>query len=186
MRHQTWPVFLLVPLLAACEHRDPTAPDATTRGITSLKPASSGATTYYESFGPFEIFFPFTPACLGEQVLVVGTLSGSDRVVERPDGSVHITEHMDVSDVRITLGNQVWTPGPNASEIFIKDFPPGVPPEALLLARHAEHLGVVIYRADDGRPALRLHHRLQILRLPGGELQVFRNVFDIDCIAPDR
>jgi len=115
----------------------------------------------------------------------VGTLSGSDRVVERPDGSVHITEHMDASDVRITLGDQLWTPGPNASEIFIKDFPPDVPQE-LGFARHAEHLGVVIYRADDGRPALRLYHRLKILRLPGGELQVFRNVFDIACIAPDR
>lgn len=186
MKHRTWPVLLLVPLLAACDHRNPTAPEAAARGITGLKRANSGATTYYKPFGPFEIFFPFTPACLGEQVLVVGTLSGSDRVVERPDGSVHITEKMDVSDVRITLGSQVWTPGPNASEIFIKDFPPGVPQEALGLARHAEHVGVVIYRADDGRPALRLHHRLKILRLPGGELQVFRNVFDIDCIAPNR
>jgi hypothetical protein len=93
---------------------------------------------------------------------------------------------MDASNVRITLGNRVWTPGPNASEIFIKDFPPGVPQEQLGLARHAEHLGVVIYRADEGRPALRLYHRLKILRLPGGELQVFRNVFDIHCIAPDR
>ena len=185
MRHRTWPAFLLVPLLAACEHRDPTEPEATARESTSLNGANSGATTDYEPFGPIDIRFPFTPACLGEQVLVVGTLSGSDRVVERPDGSVHITEHMDASDVRITLGDQVWTPGPNASEIFIKDFPPDVPQE-LGFARHAEHLGVVIYRADDGRPALRLYHRLKILRLPGGELQVFRNVFDIACIAPDR
>jgi hypothetical protein len=60
--------------------------------------------------------------------------------VERPDGSIPITEFLDVSNVTITLGDEVWTAGPNASEIFVKSFPPGL---GFGAARQTEHVDLL-------------------------------------------
>jgi hypothetical protein len=178
MTHTRLATFLLISFLAAaCEHGEPTAVDSTALQSTDPAAALSGASVELEEFS-FPVHFFVPVACLSGSVLVSGTIYGRDRIVTRPDGSVHVQEKLDVSDVTIALGDQLWTAGPNASEMFVLNF------AADGSVRQIEHLGVVIFRAEDGRPELQLVHQLHHVRLPSGEIQLNHNFFDIRCIAP--
>ncbi|MGH7511034.1 MAG: hypothetical protein ACREMZ_16445 [Gemmatimonadales bacterium] len=179
MTHTRLAILLLVPLLgAACAQSEPTAVDSDAPQAGSPAPASYGASVELEEFS-FPVHFFVPVACLNGSVLVSGTVYGRDRIVTRPDGSVHVQEKLDVSDVTIALGDQLWTAGPNASEMFLLNF------AADGSVRQIEHLGVVIFRAEDGRPELRLVHQIHHVRLPSGEIQLNHQIFGIRCIAPD-
>jgi hypothetical protein len=181
MRRIQLAMLLLGPVFAACDHDQPTAINPVAPQAGSL--ALGGATSALVDFGPIPVAFTVASPCLDGTVLVSGSFSGWDRIVTRPDGSIHITERIDVSNVTLRLGDQLWTAGPNASEIFVKNFPPGL---GFGDIRQAEHVGVVIFRADDGRPELRFVHRIHIVRLPSGEVQVNRQILDVLCIAQNR
>lgn len=130
----------------------------------------------------FPLNFPNVPvACLNSDVLITGTIFGWDRTVTRPNGSGHVTTFWDVSNVRIELGDQVWTAEPGSSEIFVWTFAAGG------IERVHHHLGAVIFRADGGRPELQLYHQIQRVTPPGAEEpELFRNIFEIRCVAPNR
>jgi hypothetical protein len=169
---------LLVPLIAgACELSEPTAAAPASR----LAAASSGARTSAQvelvEFGPRPVRFPLSVACLGGTVTVNGNIWGWDRIVEQPDGSTHVTEKLDVSDVTVTLGTTVWTAGPNASEIFVRNVAADGSP------RQFEHVGVVIFRAADGQPELQFVHQIHMVRLPNGEGQLNQQIVGIRCIG---
>jgi hypothetical protein len=173
-------LVLVLLILAACEHSEPTALDPTGSQFRPLPRANEAATVTREDFGPVPLNFPSFVSCLGGAAFVTGSFSGWDRIVERSDGSVHITRKMDVSNVSITFDGQVWTAGPNASEIFITNFSGD-----LEANQQVEHLGVVVFRAEDDAPALRLVHHIQFVRLPSGELQLNRQLFAIQCVGPN-
>jgi hypothetical protein len=182
MTHHRLVILLLVPLLAAgCERSEPTGVDPT--GLQAADPAleASRATVDLEEF-PVTLppnFRPFV-ACLGSQVTVSGTLIFRDRTVTFPDGYQHLTRKMDASNTMITLGDRVWTANPNASEILIQS----LAPDGTVL--HEEHLGAVIFRDGDNRPALQLFHQTSLVFLPGdpAEPHLDHNVFTIRCIGP--
>jgi hypothetical protein len=179
MTHPRLAPLLLIPFLAAaCLQGEPTAVDPAALQPTTPAPAQSGAAVELVEFS-FPVNFLFPVACLNGSVLVSGTVFGRDRIVTRSDGSVHIAEKLDVSDVTIGLGGQLWTAGPNASEMFVLNF------AADGSTRQIEHLGAVIFRGEDGRPELQLFHRINHVRLPNGELQLDRNIFGIRCLAPN-
>ena len=166
-------------LLAACSAAlpaspsslTPTAGDLVASPRASLTSATAGATVNVVEFGPNPIrILPFS-SCLGERVLISGTVSGRNQFVTMPDGSTHLTQLIDVSQVSITLGDAVWTPRASAQEIFVINQP------------QSEHVGKVVFRSDDGRPELRLVHTIHMVRLPGGELQVNRQFFDVLCVG---
>jgi hypothetical protein len=104
-------------------------------------------------------------------VLISGAFSGRNQFVTMPDGSTHLTQLLDVSQASIALGDEVWTPGPSAHEIFIVN------------ERQSEHVGKVVFRSEDGRPELRLVHTIHMVRLPSGELQVNRQILDVLCVV---
>ena len=169
-------------LLAACSAESPASPSSLTRTAgepvpspaASLTSSNAGATVNFVEFGPNPIrILPFS-SCLGERVLISGTFSGRNQVVTKPDGSTHLTQLIDVSQVSIALGDTVWTPGPSAQEIFI------------INERQSEHVGKVVFRSEDGRPELRLVHTIHAVRLPSGELQVNRQIFDVLCVGQNR
>lgn len=180
MTHPRLAILLLIPLLAAaCEHGEPTAVDPA--AIQGADPGFSRATVELVEFGPIPLLFTFPVACLGGDALVSGTILLRDRILTLGDGSQHITRKLDVSNTTISLGNQVWTAGPNASEIFILKFAP----DGNVVLQ--EHLGAVIFRAGDGRPALQLVHQIHLVQ-PGGDPtdpHLDRNFFNIRCIGPE-
>jgi hypothetical protein len=179
MTHPRLATLLLIPFLAAaCAQGEPTAVDPAALQPTTPALAQSSATVEVVEFS-FPVNFLFPVACLNGSVLVSGTVFGRDRIVTRPDGSVHIAEKLDVSDVTIGLGGQLWTAGPNAFEMFVINL------AADGSTRQIEHLGAVIFRGEDGQPELQLVHRINHVRLSNGELQLDRNIFGIRCIAPN-
>jgi hypothetical protein len=154
---------------------------SSTAGATAVNPVASSdvgvasstaaATASLVEFGPIPIRFPLLSSCLGDRVLISGAFSGQNRFVTMPDGSMHLTQLIDVSHVTIALGDTVWTPGPAAHEIFI------------INERQSEHVGKVIFRAEGGRPELRFVHTIHMVRLPSGELQVNRQILDVVCVG---
>lgn len=166
-------------LLAACSGELPAS--RSPLGPTAVAPlaasdagdasSSAGATASLVEFGPVPIRFPLFSSCLGDRVLISGAFSGQNRFVMMPDGSTHLTQLLDVSQVTIALGDTVWTPGPAAHEIFI------------INERQSEHVGKVVFRAEDGRPELRLVHTIHMVRLPSGELEVNRQILDVLCLG---
>jgi hypothetical protein len=169
-------------LLAACSAELPASPstlaltagDPVTSAGTSLTSSNAGAIVNFVEFGPSPIrILPFS-SCLGERVLISGTVSGRNQIVTMPDGTTHLTQLIDVSQVSIALGDAVWTPGPSAQEIFI------------INEGQSEHVGKVVFRSEDGRPELRLVHTIHAARLPSGELQVNRQIFDVLCVGQNR
>jgi len=166
-------------LLAACSaglpaspsSLTPTAGDPVASPGASLTSLGAGATVNVVEFGPHPLrFLPFS-SCLGERVLISGTISGRNQLVTMPDGSTHLTQLLDVSQVSITLGDAVWTPRPTAQEIFI------------INEGQSEHVGKVVFGSEAGRPELRLVHTIHLVRLPGGELEVNRQFFDVLCVG---
>ncbi len=169
-------------LLAACSAKlpaspsafAPTAVDPVISPGASLTSSNARATVDFVEFGPIPIRFGSFSSCLGDRVLISGAFSGRNQFVTMPDGSTHLTQLLDVSQVSIALGDEVWTPGPSAHEIFIVN------------ERQSEHVGKVVFRSEDGRPELRLVHTIHMVRLPSGELQVNRQVFDVLCVGQNR
>jgi hypothetical protein len=168
-----------VMLLAACSAELPASPsalrptpvDLVGSPGASLANSDAGATVSFVEFGPIPIRFSAFSSCLGEPVLISGSFSGRNQLVTMPDGSTHLTQILDVSQVRIAHGATVWTPGPSAQEIFI------------INERQSEHVGKVVFRAANGGPELRLVHTIHMVRLPDGELQVNRQIFDVLCVG---
>ena len=169
---------LLVPLLAgACDRSGPTGLDPATTGPSPALLA--GADTERRQFSRF-VSFTTSVTCLGGSVLVRGPISGWEQVVVKPDGSRHVTQFLDVANVTISLGDELWTAQPNASEIFVTNL------SAQATLRQSEHVGVVTFRASDGRPALHFVHQIHLVRAPDGSVQVNHQFLDIGCIAPER
>ena len=168
-------------LVAGCTEpaADPLGPAAPQVGVRAF--VDGGASVEFQEYA-FPLNFPSVPvACLNSDVLITGTIFGWDRTVTRPNGSGHVTTFWDVSNVRIELGDQVWTAGPGSSEIFVWTF------EAGGIERVHHHLGAVIFRAGNGRPELQLYHQIQRVTPPGAEEpELFRNIFEIRCVAPNR
>ena len=169
-------------LFAACSGELPASPSPVGPAAVNLVAASdagvasstAGATASLVEFGPSPIRFSVFSPCLGDRVLISGAFSGQNRFVMMPDGSMHLTQLLDVSQVTIALGDTVWTPGPAAHEIFI------------INEWQSEHVGKVVFRAEDGRPELRLVHTIHMVSLPSGELEVNRTFFDVLCVGQNR
>jgi hypothetical protein len=183
MTHPRLAILLLVPLLAAaCEQSEPTAVDPVALQGADPAPELSRASVELVEFGPIPLLFTFPVTCLAGNVLVSGTILLRDRILTLGDGSRHITRKLDVSNTKISLGNQVWTAGPNASEIFIMKFAP----DGNIVLQ--EHLGAVIFRAGNARPELQLVHQIHFVNLPHGEPgepHLDHNFFNIRCIGPE-
>ena len=104
-------------LLAACSAELPASPsllapsavDAVSSVGASLTSANAGAAVKFVEFGPNRIrIVPFS-SCLAGYVVISGTLSGRNQFVTMPDGSTHLTQLIDVSQVSIAFGDAVWT-----------------------------------------------------------------------------
>lgn len=149
----------------------PTAVNPVASSDASVASSTAGATASLVEFGPIPIRFPLFSSCLGDRVLISGAFSGQNRFVTMPDGSMHLTQLIDVSHVTIALGDTVWTPGLAAHETFI------------INEGQSEHVGKVVFRADGDRPELRFVHTIHMVRLPGGELQVNRQILDVLCVG---
>lgn len=167
------------PLILACALATFACDSSTTEPTAPEKlsiSANQGATT---TFSQFTVNFNFQAysACLDAFVTMGGPVEFSVWTVVRPDGSRHITQLLDVSNTAIRYNGIVWTPGPNASEMFIRNLPAGSPEQQL------EHQGTVIYRSPDSETELRLQHRINLVRLPDGTLQLNNNDFSIVCVG---
>lgn len=173
-------LLLLLPLLAAACDSEPTAVDSAALQPADPAPRNLGATVELVEVGPIPLSFPVFVACLGSDVVVSGTVSLRDRIVTRGDGSQHVTRKLDVSNTMISLGNQVWTAGKQASEIFITET---APDGSVVLA---QHLGAVIFRSGDGQPELKLMHQIHFVDRSDGDPQLSRDFFEIRCIAPEK
>lgn len=164
--------FLLAAAVAACDS-GPTEPV----GAAELKPSASATVTLSEF--PNFANFPAYSECLNGLVTVYGPAWWAMRTVVRPDGSRHVTLRIDVSGFTIISGQSVWTANPNSSEIFIRSIPEGSATDDL-----TQHQGTVIFRSpDDSKPDLRLMHQIHLVRLPTGEVQVGRTLFQIVCVG---
>ena len=167
------------PLILACALAT-FACDSSTTGPTAPEKlsisANQGATT---TFSQFTVNFNFQAyaECFDAFVGMGGPVDFSVWTVVRPDGSRHITQLLDVSRTSIRYNGVVWTPGPNASEMFVRNIPAGSPDQQI------EHLGTVIYRSSDAENDLRLQHRINLVRLPDGTMQLNNNVFRIVCVG---
>lgn len=172
--------LLLVPLLAgACDQSGLTGFDPITTHPTTALLAGSGGDTERREFNRF-VSFTRSVACLGGSVLIRGPITGWEQVVVKPDGSLHVTQFLDVANVSISQGDELWTAQPNASEIFVMNF------SAQNTLRQSEHVGVVTFRASDGTPALHFVHQIHLVRAPDGSVQVNHQILSIDCIGPER
>lgn len=171
--------LLLVPLLAgACDQTGLTGSDPSKMRPANALLTGSGADTERREFNRF-VSFTTSVACLGGSVLVRGPITGWEQVVVKPDGSLHVTQFLDVANVSISQGNELWTAQPNASEIFVMNF------SAQNTLRQSEHVGVVIFRASDGRPALHFVHQIHLVRASDGSVQVNHQFLNISCIGPE-
>ena len=154
---------------------DPVGPTATEADAPR---GSARATVELEEF-TFAVPFVLPVACLNSFVQASGTISGWVRTVTRPDGSGHVTEFWDASDVQLQLGDQVWTAGPGSTEMFVSNLTEGG------VERVFHHQAAMIFRGGDGRPDLQLFHQLHIMHLPGAEEPVVKeNEFYIRCVGP--
>jgi hypothetical protein len=169
--HALLTAVVVAAALAACESST-TGPGE----VDALRPSASATSTLSEF--PVNVNFSFFSVCLNARVNLSGTAYWSIREVLRPDGARHLTILMDVSGPTISSGGSVWTAHPGASEMFIRNFPAGSS-----LEQELEHQGTVIYRSADGRPDLRFVHRIHLVRMPDGTLQLNNNLFEIVCVG---
>jgi hypothetical protein len=159
--------------LAAC--------DASTTGPAEPVAPRTAAAVVLSEF-PLSPNFPAYSACLDAQVTISGSAWWSQRTVTRPDGSLHITILIDFSGTTISSGGSVWTANPGASEMFVHNVPAGS--IVGVADQQTEHTGTVIYRSADGRPDLRLMHRIHLVRLPGSDdVQLNHSIFQIVCVG---
>jgi hypothetical protein len=163
--------LVVVAALAACD-RTTTGPNE----ADGLR-ASANATATLTEF-PVNVNFSFFSVCLNARVTLSGTAYWSIREVVRDDGGRHLTILMDVSGPTISSGGSVWTASPGALEMFVRNFPAGSN-----LEQQLEHQGTVIYRSADGQPDLRFVHRIHLVRMPDGTLQLNDNLFEIVCVG---
>jgi hypothetical protein len=160
--------------LAACDSS--TVEPAAGGGPISAAGAATELTEY-----PFDANFPAYSGCLESRVTISGTVWWSVRTVTRPDGSQHLTINLDVSAFTISDGGSVWTARPGATEIYSQN----ISPEGF--DQQMVHQGTVIYQSEDGRPDLRLVHRIHLVRLPGSEeVHLNAQTFEIVCVAPEH
>lgn len=180
---KTWfPVTVLAAaLLAGCERADPVEPDSIT------PQASRGATVTREEWGPEAVLFNPPAPCLGEgaRLDITGTISGWDLIVERADGSIHLTEYVDFTNLVGTFDGHTWTAGPGSHEMWSINWPPDVPLSPVN-GRQTTHVGNTVFRAEDGTPDLKFVHQIHLVRLPSGELHTLRVILEVYCIGPDR
>lgn len=142
---------------AACDS-GPTAPAEPEPAALTLSAAASSVVV--DEF-PVNVNFQAYSACLDGLVTLSGTAWWTVRTVTRPDGSRHLTIRMDVSGPTISSGGSVWTANPGASEMFVRNIPPGG--VLGLDDQQTEHQGTVIHTANSYNFSVRaeLRSRMQ-------------------------
>ncbi len=130
-------------------------------------------------------YAPVPAPCLelGEPLRMSGIWSGWFQVVTISTGRVHVTEHIDYSEITLRLGDLVWHAGPGASEPIIQNVPLTEDDvgDAAFNVMHEFHARFI---SQNDKPDLRISHRVRQLLTPDGELKKNEFVpFSAECIG---
>lgn len=173
-------------LAAGCTETAPTGPTAERKSSPSAFASSNAAVTSLVTFSLPAPPIQMIVACVGSDntLRVQGTWNGWARITETANGHLHITEHVDWSEVRIvSAGGRTWMPGPGAHESFTFNLPATADDRDesahnLMHSMHGKFLG------QDGAPDLQVSHSWH--QLVGPDRVLRRNefvAFSADCVG---
>lgn len=173
-------------LAAGCAETAPTGPSAERQVSPSALASSNAAATSFETFSVPAPPIQMIVSCLESDntLRVQGTWNGWSRITETANGHLHITEHVDWSEVRIvSTGGRTWLPGPGAHESFTFNVAVTADDrdESAHNLMHSMH---GTFLSQDGASDLQVSHSIH--RVVGPDLVVRRNefvAFSADCLG---
>lgn len=180
--------FLLIAsgLVAACDAGTPAAPRDDPLDVEAIPAAANAAFVAHGTFtdpGPFP---PVNAPCVdNELIAVTGTWSGWFRVAQTARGHLHITEHVDWSDVTlVATDGRTWKPGPGAHESFSLNLP-ATGADLGESAYNVMHNLRARFNSQDGDSDLQVWHTIHQVLGPDLEFRVFKIVlpFEGKCIG---
>lgn len=171
------PATLVVALALACAESPPTGPASGRESAVRVHASENAAVTWSETFSVPSPPIRMTVPCLGtdNQLQMSGTWNGWARYAQTANGHLHISEHVDWSDVRIvSTGGRTWLPGPGAHESFTFNLPVAAEDEgeSAYTVMHAMHGR---FLSQDGAQDLQVSHAWH--QLLGPDLVLRRNEF---------
>lgn len=174
----------LAALAIACDGAPPTHPESDRLAAPRF---AGGAFT---ERGTFTVPAPpaasvIAPCVDDEPLQVLGTWSGWFRLSETPSGHVHLTEHIDWSDVTLrATDGRTWTPGPGAHESFSFN-DPATSADLGERAYTVMHNLRARFNSADGDSDLQVWHTIHVVLGPDLELRVLRVVlpFQGKCVG---
>lgn len=178
-------------LLASVSCDTATEPDPDAAAMTTLAPdapaVAMAATTERGTFTVFPPPLPVIAACVDEDnpLRMLGSWSGWFTQTLTPGGHLHITEHIDWSDVKIIAADgRMWVPGPGAHESFSLNFEAT---DGGFVQRQIMHNLRARFNGPDGESDLQVWHTIHIVRgpAPDYEYRLFDVVlpFEARCIG---
>lgn len=176
-------VLILTALAAACDSVSPTDPQVDPLADPAF---ANGAHTEKGTFS-----MPAPPArvdapCVDDELLAVtGNWTGWFRLTQTPGGHVHLTEHIDWSDVTlVAMDGRTWKPGPGAHESFSFN-QPATNQDLGESAYTVMHNLRARFNSQDGDSDLRVWHTIHAVLGPDLEIRVLRIVLPFvgECIG---
>ena len=172
-------------LAAACDSEPVTAPQLDPPDAPAYNGSDNAAFTDRGTFTVFPPPLPVNAPCVDPDnpLRMIGSWSGWDRVVQTAGGRLHVTEHIDWSDVILRAEDgRIWAPGPGAHESFsliFEETPDG------FVERNIMHNLRARFNSLDGDSDLQVWHTIHIVRGPDHEIRVSRIVlpFEAKCIG---
>lgn len=178
-------------LMASVSCDTATGPDPDAAGMTTQAPdapaLAMAATTQRGTFTSSPPPVPIIAACVDEDnpLRMLGSWSGWFTQTLAAGGHLHITEHVDWSDVEIVAADgRKWLPGPGAHESFSLNFDAT---DGGSVQRQIMHNLRARFNGPDGESDLQVWHTIHIVRgpAPDYDLRVFDVVlpFEARCIG---
>lgn len=149
-----------------------TAPDA-----PRLSADATATPPVYFTVGPVALHA--SAACLGlSSLTITGYISGWDQMTELDIGRAHYTEYLDFTGLSASSGENTWTAGPGAHEIWSENL--GLEGDA---AEDIVHEGRSPFVGADGATSFILVHRIHEVLTPNLDLTVFDiTPLTVECI----
>lgn len=128
------------------------------------------------------------PCVDDDPLAVTGTWNGWYRVAQTARGHLHVTEHIDWSEVTLVAADgRTWKPGPGAHESFSRNLP--ATGEDLGESAYTEmHNLRARFDSQDGDADLRVWHTIHIVLGPDLELRIMKVVLPFvgECIGKSK
>lgn len=175
--------LILAALAVACGDAMPSAPEMQAPGAPDRSQAALILSEPIDEPAPP---VPVLAPCLGldEPLRISGRWVGWLRGTVSPSGHVHLTEHIDWSDVTVVSPSGLtWLPGPGAHESFSINQPGGS--GAAVAVMHSLNAR---FLSQDGLANLQVWHRVHLVITPDGQprVEVFILPFEARCAGSAR